>query len=244
VEILSAVLESETPDGPMAVLHYRPAGGDWPTVAMFIDGPGIRSATHVFAAKLAGAGFGVVIPDLFHRQGRLLGIEPADRAADPDGSMERMMTMVRSLTDADIQTDMAAGLAAAGVADDRPVATIGFCLGARAAARAVLGCPERYVAGAMWHPSWLANDSPTSPHLTASQLSRPLYIGIGGADMSQPQSAQQPFLDAAPAGLVDLEVFPGAEHGFTWPDHPSYHEVAATVSFERTTTLFAKVLAG
>ena len=40
--------EAETTDGPMAVLHYKLDGGDWPVVAMFHDGPGIRTATHAF----------------------------------------------------------------------------------------------------------------------------------------------------------------------------------------------------
>lgn len=241
VEITSAILGADTPDGPMAVLHYRPAEGDWPTVAMFHDGPGIRGATHTFAAKLAGAGYEVVIPDLYHRHGRMIGYEPAERAADPSIT-DRMMALVRSLTDDGIQADMDAGLAAAGVTSG-PLGTIGFCLGARAVAVALLGQPERYAAGAMWHPSFLADDSPGSPHHRAGDLSRPLYIGIGGADTMQPQSKQQPFLDAAvPTGLVELELYPGADHGFTWPDHASYHELAATESFERTTAMFAKVL--
>jgi carboxymethylenebutenolidase len=243
VEILSAILDTETPDGPMAVLHYRPDSGNWPTVAMFHDGPGIRTATHEFARKLAGAGYEVVVPDLFHRHGRMIGIEPHERASDPTAG-ERMMAMVRSLTDDGIQSDMEAGLAAAGVEPERPLATIGFCLGGRAVGFALLRRPDRYVAGAMWHPSFLAEERPDSPHLHAAELRRPLYIGIGGADVSQPKEKQQPFLDAAaPTGFLELEVFPGAEHGFTWPDHPSYHELAALSSFEHTTMLFAKAFA-
>lgn len=244
MEILSTIHDAETADGPMAVLHYKPDSGDWPVVGMFHDGPGIRTATHEFAKLLAGAGYEVVVPDLFHRHGRLIGVEPAARAADPEGSVERIMTMVRSLVDDSIQTDMDAGLGAAGIDPDQPVATIGFCLGARAVAHALLARPDRYIAGAMWHPSFLATDSPTSPHLRAAQLRRPLYIGIGGADTTQPQAMQQPFLDAvAPTGFLELEVFPGAQHGFTWPDHPSHHEIAALSSFEHTTMLFGKAFA-
>lgn len=139
----------------------------------------------------------------------MIGYEPHERAADPTIT-ERMMTMVRSLTDDGIQADMDAALAAAGV--ERPVAAIGFCLGARAVAVALLRNPERYVA-------------------------------VGGADTMQPLSAQRPFLDAAPDDPVDVEVYDGADHGFTWPDHASYHESAATESFARSTAKFGRAVA-
>jgi carboxymethylenebutenolidase len=43
---------------------------------------------------------------------------------------------------------------------------------------------------------------------------------------------------------VELVVFEGADHGYTWPDHPTYDERAATVSFERTTAIFAAAFCG
>lgn len=240
MEISPTILDVDTVDGPMAVLRKRPARGDWPTVAMFHDGPGIRTATHVFAEQLAGAGYEVIVPDLYHRHGRMIGYEPHERAADPSLA-GKMRALVGSLTDEGIQADMDAALAAVDLSS--PVAVIGFCLGARAVAVALLRDPQRYLAGAMWHPSFLAVDQPGSPRLTAGQLRRPLYAGVGGADTLQPLSMQQPFFDAAPADLLDLEVYAGAAHGFTWPDHASYHERAATESFARTIALFGEAFA-
>ena len=52
------IIDTTTDDGEMAVLVTRPAGaGDWPAVLLFIDAPGVRSATHEFAAKLAAEGY-------------------------------------------------------------------------------------------------------------------------------------------------------------------------------------------
>ena len=90
------IIDATTDDGEMAVLVTRPAsdrpdGADWPTVLLFIDAPGIRSATREFAAKLAAEGYLVVTPDLHHRQGRLLNAldtappEGADDAGDGVG---------------------------------------------------------------------------------------------------------------------------------------------------------------
>jgi carboxymethylenebutenolidase len=231
----------------MAILRKRPAAeGSWPTVVMFHDGPGIRNATHEFACKLAGQGYDVVVPDLYHREGRMLGWELHEREADPS-IMDRLGELMRSLSDDGIQHDLDAALAAVGVdvTADEPLLTIGFCLGARAVAHTMVRFPERFAAGAMWHPSFLVDDTPTSPHLRASELSAPLFIGIGAVDQIQPLAGHRPYLEAVETKPgVDIEVFTGADHGYTWPGWPNYDPAAAEVSFERTVALFRSATAG
>jgi carboxymethylenebutenolidase len=79
--------------------------------------------------------------------------------------------------------------------------------------------PERFVAGAMWHPSFLVDDKPDSPHLSAHLLTGRLFIGIGDEDQMQPLESHKPFVEAvAPLGVVEVAVFPGADHGYTWLD--------------------------
>jgi carboxymethylenebutenolidase len=245
MDVEHEILDAPTPAGPMAVLRKRPAAeGDWPRVVMFHDGPGVRNATHEFSAKLAGEGYEVVVPDLYHRHGRMIGYEPAEREADPT-LVDRMRELMGTLTDEGIQADMDATLATLEVPDDEPMLTIGFCLGARAVHRTMMRLPDRFLAGAMWHPSFLADDEPDSPHLTAASLTRPLYIGIGDADRMQPIEAHRRYFDAVePLDHVELAVFPGADHAFTWPDWPNYDERAAEASFEKTTALFREALAG
>jgi carboxymethylenebutenolidase len=245
MEVQSEILEASTPSGPMAILRKRPAGdGSWPKVVMFHDGPGVRSATHRFAVKLAAEGYDVAVPDLYHRHGRLIGFEPHERAADPT-LVDRLWEMLRSLTDDGIQADLDATLEALEVEADgtERLGAIGFCVGARAVFRTLMRLPEQFVAGAMWHPSFLADDRPDSPHRTARQLTTPLFIGIGDADRMQPIEAHQPFFDAVePLPHVELRVFPGADHGFTWPDWPTYDARAASDCFDRTTALFRRHL--
>ena len=53
-----------------------------------------------------------------------------------------------------------------------PAGCIGFCLGARAVFRTMMRLPDQFTAGAMWHPSFLVDGEPDSPHLTAHQLGR------------------------------------------------------------------------
>jgi carboxymethylenebutenolidase len=152
--------------------------------------------------------------------------------------------MLRSLTDDGIQADLDATLATLAIAPSEQLGAIGFCVGARAVFRTLMRLPERFAVGAMWHHSFLADDQPDSPHLTARRLTRPLFIGIGDADRMQPIERHRPFLDAVePLAHVELQVFPGADHAFTWPDCPTYDESAASGCFDRTTSLFRQVLA-
>ena len=48
----------------------------------------------------------------------------------------------------------------------------------RAVFRTMMRFPDQLVAGAMWHPSFLADDDPDSPHLTAAELKGSLYVAL------------------------------------------------------------------
>lgn len=231
-------IDATTDDGEMAVVITRPdQGNDHPVVLLYIDAPGLRPATREFMARLASNGYAVVTPDLHHRHGRLLHFEPSE-PANPD-ARPTISKWIQSMTDDQIQHDGACALAAAGVAEDTPYATIGFCLGARAVYRAMERNPDRVVAGAGWHPSFLADDDPDSPHLSAAQLTRPLYLGIGEADEVQSIAMHQPFLDAvAPLDHVNVRTFAGADHGFSWPGYATYDTNAAESSWTATLDMF------
>jgi len=243
MDVRSEIVDASTESGPMAILHKRPEGdGAWPRVVMFHDGPGVRSATHRYAEELAAEGYDVAVPDLYHRHGRLIGFEPHERAADPSIT-ERLWAMLGSLTDDGIQADLDATLATLGIGPSERLGTVGFCLGARAVYRTLMRRPEQFVVGTVSHPSFLVDGEADSPHLTAAGLRQPLFVGIGDADQVQSIELQQPFFDAvAPLDHVEVEIFPGADHGFSWPDAPTYDESAATRCFERTKALFGRHL--
>ncbi|MEE9416149.1 MAG: dienelactone hydrolase family protein [Acidimicrobiales bacterium] len=244
MEISEEIVETTTADGEMAVLLKRPvADGAWPNVVIFHDAPGIRDAIHEFANRLAEVGYVVAIPDLYHRQGRMIGFEPADVDADPS-KRDRIYELLGSLTDDGIQGDLDGALKVLGTGADDKLGCIGFCLGARAVFRTMMRFPDQFVAGATWHPSFLADDEPDSPHLTAAELKGSLYIGIGDADKIQSIEMHQRFFDAVePLSKVSVEIFEGADHGFSWPGYATYHETAASVSWTRTLALFESELA-
>ena len=246
--VQETIVDTVSDGAPMAVLRKRPAsGGPHPAVVLFHDGPGMREATHAFARRLAGCGYDVAVPDLYHRHGRMIGYGPDDIAADPD-ARAKIFTMLTSLTDDGIQRDLDATLEVLGAG--RPAGSLarvgcaGFCLGARAVFRTMMRLPEQFTAGAMWHPSFLVDDAADSPHLSAGELSGSLYAGFGEADQMMSVASMQPFIDTV-ALLGDravIDILPGADHGYTWPGAPTYNEAAAERAWSQTLALFAAVL--
>jgi len=238
-EIIDAT-SSDTGE-PMAVFVNAPDdGARHPTVAIFHDAPGMRESIYTFSRRLAGEGYRVVTPDLYHRHGRLLGWEASEATPEIRAEIGRLLN---SMTDAGIQQDLDDALSAVELTDDETLGTVGFCLGARAIFRTLMRLPERFSVGATWHPSLLVDDAADSPHLTAATLAQPVYFGVGIDDDVQSVAMHQPFFDAvAPLPHVDVTMFEGTGHAFTWPTAPSYREEAATVSWAKTTALFSEHL--
>lgn len=238
VELIEEIVDVGTADGTMAVIRKRPRIGDHPGVVMFHDGPGIRDATHTFARELARAGYDVVVPDLFYRHGRMIGYELHEREADPT-LVDHLWELLESLDDRQIQDDLDVALAATGLDQNECLGTIGFCVGARAVFRTMMRQPELFVAGSMWHPSYLCDTEPSAPHRSAAGISGGLFVGIGADDRQQPVSAHQPFLAAISAlDHTEVQIYAGADHGYTWRGWPSYNAAAANDSFVRTDALF------
>ena len=255
LEVHESILETVSDNTPMAVLRKRPAGPKLaPPVVLFHDGPGIRDATHTFARRLAGHNYDVIVPDLYHRLGRMIGYGPAEVTADPD-AYTKIFSMLATLTDSGIQRDLDTAMSAwaseraaessSGASGLERVGCAGFCLGARAVFRTMMRLPEQFVAGAMWHPSFLVDDQPDSPHLAASELPGRLYAGFGEDDTLMSVDLMRPFIDAVSTltDRVTVDILPGAGHGYTWPDDPvHYHHDSAERAWTATLDLFASAL--
>ena len=96
----------------------------------------------------------------------------------------------------------------------------------------------------MWHPSFLVDGEPDSPHLTAGGLAGSLYAGFGEADRMMSVASMQPFIQAVSAlgDRVTIDILPGADHAYTWPNAPTYNEAAAERAWSQTLALFGGVL--
>ena len=239
-------LDVRTPDGTMDVhLYEPPGGGAAPAVVFFPDAGGVRPVMQEMAAELATAGYLVALPNLYYRAGHY---EPFDISTlfSVPGERQRMGRIMALAGPDGLGRDTGALL---DVLAGRPgpgdqVGCVGYCLGGNWAFRTAVDHPDRVAAAASFHGGFLATDDPASPHRQAGRIRAQLYFGVADHDNScDPQSQAQLItaLDEASVGY-QLELYPGAGHGFAVPDNPSYSEPAAARHWRRVTTLFAETL--
>lgn len=87
-----------TPDGTCAVRLFTPDGpGRWPGVVMFPDAGGVRDTFDRMAAKLAGFGYVVLLPDVYYREGDWAPFDMKTAFRDPQ-ERARIMFMIGTLT--------------------------------------------------------------------------------------------------------------------------------------------------
>jgi carboxymethylenebutenolidase len=239
----------ETTEGPMAVIIRHPDGeGPFPVVVVYHDGPGVRGDIHDITLRLVDAGYYTVLPDLYHHLGRFITFDMAGVAEGP-GSPEftRLIEAVESLQDDKVMADTVQVLdlvTADGAAESSRKAAMGFCMGARFALRLLASDPDGYAAGSALHPSACVTDEADSPHRSVHRIGAELFVGLGAADVISPLEVNRPLRDEleAPGVSASVEIFDGADHGFMFPNYPSYQQHAAEVSWERTLELFGRTL--
>ncbi|BCI89520.1 hypothetical protein NIIDMKKI_47260 [Mycobacterium kansasii] len=88
-----------TPDGSCPVHLFTPDGaeGPWPGVVMYPDAGGVRETFYQMAAKLAGNGYAVLLPDVYYREGAWAAFDMATAFGDAK-ERARIMFMIGTLT--------------------------------------------------------------------------------------------------------------------------------------------------
>ncbi len=235
-----------TPDGVMDVTLHEPEGGPAPAVIFFSDAGGVRPVMQEMASRLASAGYLVAVPNLYYRAG---SYEPFDITTlfTVPGERERMGAIIALAGQHGLDRDTGALLdALAGHPGRRGelVGCVGYCMGGNWAFRTAGAHPDRIAAAASFHGGNLATDDPASPHRQADRIRARLYFGVADADPSCSPESQAQLVTALSQAHVgyQLELYPGAGHGFTVPGNPSYNDAAAGRHWTRVTTLFTEVL--
>lgn len=236
-------IEIRTADGvAKAGLFGRAEGGAGVILYMDVFGP--RPALDAMAARLAGEGYLVLVPDLFYRFGAY-GPYDTKTAFGDERQRGELMAMIAGTTQAMSQNDTAAFIAALTEAGaSGPIGTVGYCMGGARALNAAAAHPGRIAAAASFHGGHLAGEAPDSPANNASQIKARVYVGVAGVDQSFPPEQSARLAEALRSAEIDhtIENYVGMRHGWAVPDHGVFDPVGAERHWKRLTTLFAETL--
>lgn len=239
-------VQIRTKDGIAPAHFFPPATGHAPGVILYMDAFGLRPTLDGMAERIAGTGYGVLVPDLYYRAGSVGPFDPKNAFADPV-ERERLTPLYKSLTIATMMEDTASFLDFLGNEPStagRKVGCVGYCMGGAFAIAATGRFPTRVGAGASFHGGRLATDQPDSPHLLAPKIRGDIYVGIAGIDPHFTDEERGRIRGALEACSVrhKIEIYEGVKHGFTVPDHPAYDRAAAERHYAALADLFARNL--
>ena len=240
-------LDVSTADGVMDVYLHAPSGGaPVSTVIFYPDAAGVRPVMHEMAERLASAGYLVALPNFLYRSGDYAPFDIATMFGDP-AERQRLGAMLQLANPQAVMQDTGAlldALAAHTNAADPRVGAVGYCMGGRWAFVAAGAHADRIVATASIHGGYLATDDPDSPHRQAERIRGRLYFGVADNDASCTPDSQAQLIAALQEARVtyQLEVYPGAGHGFAVPDSPTYDADAAERHWTEVLALFGDIV--
>jgi carboxymethylenebutenolidase len=250
----ATLMQIATPDGPCTTELVRPEGpGPWPAVIVFFDAAGLRPAQTRIAERIAGNGYLVFQPDLFHRSppvSSLMGGGDVTLAAivkvfgDPQLRARFMSEYYLPALDyANLKKTVGALLDHILARPDfrGGIGTTGYCMGGNASVRAATVFGERIAATAGFHPGGLVTDQPDSPHLRVKAIKSSVYLGPAIGDL--PPDAEATLRSAFDSGHVryDIEQY-NAKHGYAVDDAETYDPAAAAHHYEALANLFGETL--
>ncbi|MBV2156282.1 dienelactone hydrolase family protein [Kitasatospora sp. SUK 42] len=219
-----------TADGTAdAYLAHPDDGRAHPGVLLYQDAFGLRPHLRDMADRLAAAGYTVLVPNVYYRNGRaplvelpeLIDIEHGEELFAKLGPLLATLTPETTARDAEA---FLAWFAESPLVQDGPVGVTGYCRGAVLALRTAADHPDRIAAAAGFHGGSLATDAPDSPHLGAPQITAELYFGHADQDPSMSPEQADRLAEALTAAGVRFraEVYEGATHGYTQRDTTRY----------------------
>ncbi|MGV9287234.1 dienelactone hydrolase family protein [Streptomyces sp. NPDC003719] len=241
-------LRLPTADGPADAFAAFPDDGKrHPGVLMYSDAFGRRPVLERMATELAGHGYYVLLPNLYHRHGPAPVRELPEYIGEEvrPAVLARLMPVLeahtadRILSDADAylgfltaQPEVCAG----------PVAVTGYCIGTLYALNTAAARPDAVAAVAGFHPGFVVTDAPDSPHRLIPGLAAEVHLGIAEGDVTPEIIGELTrALDAAGLGHT-CEVYPGTVHGFTMADTEAFSAAGLKIHWDRLLSLLDRAL--
>jgi carboxymethylenebutenolidase len=239
-------IDIATTDGKTTTFITHPErGGPFPVIILYMDAPAIREELRDMARRLATSGYYVMLPNLYYRSG-VMELGPLSRdPASPD--RKRMFELMESLSIDGIMDDAASLLAFAAqdaAAETGRVGAIGYCMSGQYAINAAARFPEQVKAAASIYGVRLVTEAANSPHKVATPTGAELYFACAETDHWAPLEMVETLRDTlkADGARAEVELYPGVEHGFAFPQRPVYDKPAAERHWERVLALFKRNL--
>ncbi len=218
---------------------------------LYIDAIGLRPQIEEMADRIASWGYVVLAPNVFYRHGTAAELAPqgdlreegAREAFFASGVMDRVHGYTPDLALPDAEAWVRTLLEHAGAG---PIATTGYCMGARLAVRTAGLFPGTVGAVGGFHGGGLVTDADDSPHLAIADSTAEFVFGHADQDRSMTledvgdleetlQASERPHQN---------EVYEGAAHGYSMADTSMYHEAATERHFKELEALLARTVRG
>jgi carboxymethylenebutenolidase len=243
VDVTADEVVIATPDGKADCHFVRPASGAHPGVLVWPDAFGLRPAMKQMGRRLAESGYSVLVVNPYYRTGKAPLLPEGADFADPK-MREKIMALMGTLSpkthtsDAQAFVDWLDGQKA--VARDRKMGTTGYCMGGPITMRTAAARAQRIGAAASFHGARLVTQDADSPHLLIPEMKARYLIAIASNDDEAEPEAKNVLREAfARAHLpAEIEVYPGALHGWCPPDSHVYNQAQAERAWSRLLALF------
>jgi carboxymethylenebutenolidase len=239
-----ATTQVPTPDGPM-ILHWAepdtvPGARALPGILVFQEAFGVNAHIKRVCERLAAAGYIAVAPELFHREaaGAVYGYDEFDKVRPVFGRLTNDLLL------ADIRAAYGA-LVGHPAVDPRRTFSLGFCVGGFVSILAALNLP--LAAAASFYGGGVTKARPgvgLSPLIGEfSRLHCPTLHVFGAEDqsISSEDIAQVRSTLEALRKPFEIEVVPGAGHGFFCEDRAAYRAGAAETAWKQALRWLAEI---
>jgi carboxymethylenebutenolidase len=250
--MLDRTIAVPTPSGPMETFITHPEeGGPFPAVVIYMDFWGLREELFDIARRVGTVGYYCVVPDLYHRQGRVRNEwrDENDKMIsahklDPEQRRQALIPLEK-LSNAMVVEDTGALLEFMDRGEPvRPggIGSIGYCMGGRHVLCVAGAYPDRFIAGASLHGTALISEREDSPHHLAHRFRGELYCGFAEHDPHAPPEMIEQLGALLKTSSIRYhpELHLGAEHGYALPNRDIYDKRAATRDWELIFAMFRR----
>lgn len=223
-------IDVDSSDGRFGAYFALPPAGRGPGLLLLQEIFGVNHHIRGVAEQYALAGFVVMAPDLFWRQGER--IELGYEGADAQRAYQLMGTIKPEQVVADMKATLTT-LRARGESSNK-VGAIGYCMGGRLAFNAAALCGVD--AAVAYYGGGIQNQLDLAPKIAC-----PIQFHYGELDTHIPLTAVDAVREAVVDKDAEVHLYPGAEHGFNCWARGSYHPASAALAHGRSLSFLAQL---